>query len=378
MAYGPEAKRRDRARPRRSTPAGASSTAPARRRAPRPSARCRRARRIGTAAGPAVGAWLACVSCNGVLGGVGAHLRGGGKAVLAHATGRKSHRETVQSLAGAHTRDVKTSTTAPQATQPLWAVPHRIHRPRRDSGRNRDRRDRRGRIRPVGRPVGAEPRLAQAELAGASSRGVRRQRHATRLHPVRRAALADHHRTDTAPSARRDRRDRGSALLPEQRRRPDRHLSLGGQGRPARPSAAGRLHDHDAADAQPISGQRHAHLQAEDRRGEARDRIQQTPQQAFDPDRLPQQRRLRHGRRADRARSAGRLEDLLRQEPPTSWTCNRRRCSRACHKRPRNTTRSCTRRLHASGATRYWPRWPNCTTSPATQAATAEARPARK
>ncbi len=62
------------------------------------------------------------------------------------------------------------------------------------------------------------------------------------------------------------------------------------------------------------SGQRHAQLQTEDRGGQARDRIQQTPLQALDPDRLPQQRRLRHRGRTDGPGSAGRLEDLLQRE----------------------------------------------------------------
>ncbi len=50
---------------------------------------------------------------------------------------------------------------------------------------------------------------------------------------------------------------------------------------------------------------------------------------------------------------------------PTSSTCSSRRCWPACRRRPRSTTRSSTRKRRASGATRCWARWPNCTTSPA-------------
>ena len=55
---------------------------------------------------------------------------------------------------------------------------------------------------------------------------------------------------------------------------------------------------------------------------------------------LPQQRPLRHGRRADRARRAGRRAHLLRQAGLRSSTSSSRRCSPACHRRPRSTTRS--------------------------------------
>ena len=50
----------------------------------------------------------------------------------------------------------------------------------------------------------------------------------------------------------RHRRDRGPALLLQQRRRLHRHRPLGDQGHHQRLGAAGRLHDHDAADAQPV------------------------------------------------------------------------------------------------------------------------------
>ena len=78
-------------------------------------------------------------------------------------------------------------------------------------------------------------------------------------------------------------------------------------------AAAGRLDDHDAADAQPLPRRRPAHAQAEDHRGQAGARVQRTPQQALDPHQLPQQRPLRHGRRADGGRRAGGRAHLLRQ-----------------------------------------------------------------
>ena len=76
-------------------------------------------------------------------------------------------------------------------------------------------------------------------------------------------------------SEERDGRDRGPALLQEQRRRPHGDLPRGGQGRHARQGAAGRLDDHDAAHAQPLPRRRPAHAQAEDHRGQAGDRLRE-------------------------------------------------------------------------------------------------------
>src|SRR4029077_7691029 len=59
--------------------------------------------------------------------------------------------------------------------------------------------------------------------------------------------------------------------------------------------------------------QRLADVQTEDRRGEAGDRIQQTPQQAHDPDGLPEQRGVWHRGGADGDRRGGGGADLLRQ-----------------------------------------------------------------
>ena len=67
---------------------------------------------------------------------------------------------------------------------------------------------------------------------------------------------------DPRRSEERDGRDRGPALLPERRRRPHRHIPLGRQGHRPRGAAAGRLDDHDAARAQPVSGRRPAHAAA--------------------------------------------------------------------------------------------------------------------
>ena len=87
--------------------------------------------------------------------------------------------------------------------------------------------------------------------------------------------------------------------------------------------------------------------------------------QALDPHQLPQQRPLRHRRRADRDRRAGRRADLLRQARLGSSTSQQSRAARrACRRRPRNTTRSWTPPRRGSGATRCSRRWPNCTTSP--------------
>ena len=66
--------------------------------------------------------------------------------------------------------------------------------------------------------------------------GVRRRRHAPGLHPVRRAAHPDHLERDPDEPEERHGRDRGPALLQERRRRPDRDLPLGRQGRHPRRS----------------------------------------------------------------------------------------------------------------------------------------------
>ncbi len=126
----------------------------------------------------------------------------------------------------------------------------------------------------------------------------------------------------------RDGGDRGSALLQAQRRRPHGHLPRGGQGRHPRRRAAGRLDDHDAADAQPLPRRRPAHAQAEDHRGQARARLRESTQQALDPHQLPQQRPLRHRRRPDGGRRAGGRADLLRQarlaaQPPAVGAARR-------------------------------------------------------
>ena len=162
----------------------------------------------------------------------------------------------------------------------------------------------------------------------------------------------------------RDGRDRGPALLQEQRRRPDRDLPRGRQGHHPRQGAAGRLDDHDAARAQPLPRRRPAHAQAEDHRGQAGDRVREAPRQALDPHQLPQQRPLRHARRADGDRRAGGLADLLRQTglaaEPAAVGAARRPAPGALPVQP--VPRRA--RWPSAGATRCSRRWPNCTTSP--------------
>ena len=97
----------------------------------------------------------------------------------------------------------------------------------------------------------------------------------------------------------------------------------------------GRLDADDAARPQPLQrqprAQRHRRLQAQDPRGEARLRARgpppRQPRQALDPHAVPQQRPVRHRRRADRRRHPVGLAHLLRQarEPPHAPA--RPRCS---------------------------------------------------
>jgi len=77
----------------------------------------------------------------------------------------------------------------------------------------------------------------------------------------------------------------------------------------------------------------------------------------------PQQRSLRHARRADGDRRAGGFADLLRQtrfavEPGAVGNC-----WPACRRRPLNTTPFAMRPWPSAGATRCCRRWTNCTTS---------------
>ena len=80
---------------------------------------------------------------------------------------------------------------------------------------------------------------------------------------------------------------------------------------------------------------------------------------------LPEQRPLRHRRRPDRDRRAGRGARSSSTSPSRSSTSSSPRCSPACRRRPPNTTRSLIPPRRANGATRCSRRWPNCTTSAA-------------
>ncbi len=113
--------------------------------------------------------------------------------------------------------------------------------------------------------------------------------------------------------------DRGRALLPPQGRRLRGRRARRGQ-EPLEPQdRAGRLHDHDAADPQPLHHEG-ADVPAQDPRGQAgrgaRERASRRPGQGLDPRQVPQHRAVRHARRPDRRRRAGRLARLLRQAGP--------------------------------------------------------------
>ena len=224
--------------------------------------------------------------------------------------------------------DVTTGSHAPAQEQSRRPDPHAAHRRRRSrhgAGRGCDRL---GRLRPQRRRLGATARLASSGRHRRLLAGLCRRRHAARLHALGRGAQPGVLGSDPRRPQDRHRGDRGPALLQEQRRRSPRHLPRGRQGHRQRRRPAGRLHDHDAADAQPLPGRRQAHDQAEDHRGEAGAGVRETSLKASDPHELPQQRPLRHRRRADRHRRAGGGAHLLRQtgqpaQPAASGTAGR-------------------------------------------------------
>ena len=109
-----------------------------------------------------------------------------------------------------------------------------------------------GRLRAVGRRLGATAGLAEAGRPGHELGGVRRRRHPARLHPVRRDQDADPAAADPGVDAGRDDRDRGRALLPARRRRLRGHRARRLQEPRGRQDGRGRLDDHAAAGAQPL------------------------------------------------------------------------------------------------------------------------------
>ena len=148
---------------------------------------------------------------------------------------------------------------------------------------------------------------------------------------------------DPGEPAERDGRDRGPALLQTQRRRRHRHLPLGHQGHHQRLGAAGRLDDHDAARcATSTWATTTAHFKQKIEEAKiALDYAKYHSKREILTE-LPQQRPLRHRRRADRDRRAGGGEDVLRQTRLAAEPRSSRRCSPGCRRRPPSTTPSST------------------------------------
>ncbi len=225
-------------------------------------------------------------------------------------------------------------------------------RRRRPGARWRDRRPVGGRLRAGGRRDDARPERAQARREGPGVGDLRRRRIAARLravghHPQGRAVPRD-----AAGDAPGHRRDRGRALL----RALGRGLQRDHPRRRAQPRVRqhppGRLDDHPAAGARPLHQGSEARLRAQDPRGQARPGARGRALQALDPAPVPQ-RHSRTARSAGAPRSASR-PPRSRSSTSTSRTSTstRPRCSPACPRRPRSTTRSATRRRRSSGATR--------------------------
>ena len=142
-----------------------------------------------------------------------------------------------------------------------------------------------------------------------------------------------------------------------------------------RRAAAGRIDDHDAADAQPLPGRRPAHAQAEDHRGQAGDRIRRnttasTRSSPATSTASPTGPSAGRRRSACRRRRASSSTSPSRELEPRAVGAARRPAAGAVAVQPLPRPL----RRHANGATRCSRRWPNCTTSPA-QAAAAEAAP---
>ncbi len=206
------------------------------------------------------------------------------------------------------------------------------------------------------RQLGAESLEAEAGQPGSDLGRLRRRRDPPGLHPGGHAAHADPVLVHAGQRAQRDGRDRGPPLLQARRRRLRGRRARGDQERLQRQDRPGWLDADDAADPQPLPGRPLAHAEAQDPRGEARLRprgqASGPARQGVDPHPVPEQRPLRHGRRAERRRDPGGGARLLRQGRERPEAPARRRCSPGCRRRPRSTTRSSIPRRRSSGATR--------------------------
>ena len=94
------------------------------------------------------------------------------------------------------------------------------------------------------------------------------------------------------------------------------------------------------------------------------DELERQALEAVDPRRLPQRRRLRHRRRADRNRRRRRVADVLQQARVAAESGPGRAPRRVATGAIGNTTHSRHRGSPVPVATRYWRRWCNRTTSP--------------
>ena len=181
---------------------------------------------------------------------------------------------------------------------------------------------RRGRARPRSRsPPGCSTspprrprwRPARRSTARGNSVDLRRRRQQAGADRVRRGARAGLDRARPQAAAAGHGRDRGPALLRARRHRPRGHRPRRAEEPRSRQDRRGRLDDHPAAGPQPLPPQPQARPRTQDHRGEAGDRVRRAPLAQADPRPVPQHRLLRDGRRIDRDRRPGGLEDLLLQ-----------------------------------------------------------------
>ena len=158
----------------------------------------------------------------------------------------------------------------------------------------------------------------QADRAGRHLARLRGRRHAPRVHPGQRAAHAG------LLEARSRRTSRTRVVAVEDRRFFD-HQGVDFEGI-VRAGVKNLENRHEIQGGSTLTmqlvrnlytGEKRAHAQAQDPRGEARRGPREPapgpPGQAVDPHEVPQQRAVRHRRRPDRRRHPGRRADLLRQ-----------------------------------------------------------------
>ena len=165
-----------------------------------------------------------------------------------------------------------------------------------------------------GRQRSAGPREREGVPDGQELTAVRRERQAAGRADERPRSRPGVLRPDLGVHAQRDHRDRGQAVLREQRRRPARHRPRVLPGHRAGRHRPGRLDDRPAVRQERAPGAEQAHRLREAQGVSARLPPHAQVVQAEDPDRVPELDLLRQRRVRDRVRRARVLR--ARPQPP--------------------------------------------------------------